>query len=155
MTKAGETAVLIINRVRSLADELFDSLPCATVIWYTRPFIASDERDRFPWEILKLQDKSHWDLHDRLILQRNRFTAHMDKKVNEMLLTSKEAPIMVGDSRIEVLSHSPFVDTGYFTPVLSSDCRALQLPTGSALGRRRRIEGWVVPVRRSRFRLAL
>ena len=42
----------------------------------------------------------------------------MDKKVNEVFLIRKEAPIMVGDSRLEVLSHSPFVETKYLTPVV-------------------------------------
>jgi hypothetical protein len=42
----------------------------------------------------------------------------MDEDVNEVYLIRKEAPVMVGDSRLEVLSHSPFVETKYLTPVV-------------------------------------
>ena len=116
--KAAQTAVLIINRVRSLEDELFDPLSCATVIWYARPFIASDEAPGIPEKFSRFQTESHRELHKRLISHRNRFTAHMDEDVNEVYLIRKEAPIMVGDSRLEVMSHSPFVETKYLTPVV-------------------------------------
>jgi hypothetical protein len=113
---AGETALLIINRVRSLQDELIEPLSCAAVIWYARPFISSDEAPGLAGKFSSFQAKSHRELHDRLIFMRNRFTAHMDKEFNEVFLIRKEAPIMVGDSRLEVLSHSPFVETKYLTP---------------------------------------
>jgi hypothetical protein len=117
--KARATALLISERIASVQDELFDPLSCATVIWYARPFIGSD--GALPGKFLSFEAKSLRDLHARLIFQRNRFTAHMDTAVNEVFLIRKEAPIMVGDSRLEVLSHSPFIATDYLLPAAFSE----------------------------------
>ena len=114
--KALETALLIVNRSDSVQDKLFDPLSCATVIWYARPFIGSDEALGLPGKFSTFQAKTHRELHARLILQRNRFTAHMDEAFNEVFLIHKEAPIMVGDLRLEVRSHSPFIETEYLLP---------------------------------------
>jgi hypothetical protein len=71
--RARETALLILNRTRSVQDEFFDPLSCATVIWYARPFVSSDEAPGIPGKFERFRAKAHRDLHARLILQTKPF----------------------------------------------------------------------------------
>ena len=114
--KARSTALLIIERITSIQDELFDPLSCATVIWYARPFTRAKGYPAIPERFSKFSSDLYQKAHDRLMKQRNLFEAHMDKAATEVFLIRKEAPISAGDSRLEVTSDSHFVVTDFFAP---------------------------------------
>ena len=107
---------MIIDRIKSVQDELFDLLSCATVIWYARPFTQAKEYPPIPERFAKFSFPTFRKIHDRLIRQRNLFEAHMDQAATEVFLIRKGAPIMVGDSRIEAPSHVHLIATDYLVP---------------------------------------
>ena len=114
--KARKAALLIVNRVASVQDDLFDPLSCATVIWYARPFTDSKKYPAIPERYTKFPFRTYQKIHDRLILQRNRFEAHMDQVATEVFLIRKEAPITSDGLHLDVHSHSHFVATDYLVP---------------------------------------
>jgi hypothetical protein len=87
--KARATARLIVERINSVRDEIFDPLSCATVIWYARPFTQAKEYPAIPKRYAKFSFPTFQKIHDRLILQRNLFEAHMDQAATEVFLIAK------------------------------------------------------------------
>jgi hypothetical protein len=107
---------LIIERIASIQDELFDPLSCATVIWYARPFTQAKEYPAIPERYAKFSFGIYQKIHDRLMQQRNLFEAHMNEAATEVFLIRKEAPITAGDSWLEARSHSHFVARDFLVP---------------------------------------
>ena len=106
--KARETALLVVERLASIQDELFDPLSCATVIWYARPFTQAKEYPAIPKRYTKFSSRSYQKVHDRLSVQRNLFEAHIDKSATEVFLIRKAPPV--------VHSHSHFIATDFLVP---------------------------------------
>jgi len=114
--QARETARFIADTITSPHDLLFDALACATVIWYARPFTHTKEYPGIPGCYTKFSFATFKKIHERLILQRNRFEAHMHQAETEVFLIRKEAPITSDGSQLQVRSHSHFVETAYLVP---------------------------------------
>jgi hypothetical protein len=117
--QARKVAALVIERITSVQDPSFEPLSCAcaTVIWYSRPFIASRGNPGIPRSYAeKFPSKADKEIHDFLIEHRNRFEAHRDKDLNEVSLAHKNTTRIVSEDgrRIGGLcSHGEFISAEY------------------------------------------
>jgi hypothetical protein len=111
--KARNTALLIVERIESVQHELFEPLSCATAIYYARPFIVTKKYPGIPGRFQKFTSQADLKVHEALIRQRNLFEAHVDKDATDVFLVHKDAAITVGDSRLDVLSHTEFIGSNF------------------------------------------
>src|SRR5262245_27999939 len=102
---ARKVAQLIVDRITSEKDELFEPLACATVIWYARAFASADGYPRISGRYeTGFRRPDHKKIHDGLIEHRNRSAAHSDKDYTEVTLVHKGTTIEFADgSRVQGL----------------------------------------------------
>jgi hypothetical protein len=98
INQALKVGTLIVERISSEKDELFEPLSCAAVIWYARPFVKSRGHRRFPGGYeTGFPSPAQKKIHDGLIEHRNRFEAHADKDFHEVTLVHKGTTIEFAD----------------------------------------------------------
>lgn len=77
------------NNIKSTRHPLFETLQEATIIAYSRPFTANEGYGQLPSKYYKYQLKKHRQLHREVLTRRNRFVAHSDGDVRDVLIFSK------------------------------------------------------------------
>jgi hypothetical protein len=93
ITEAMTTCELIIQHVKDMGDRLYQPLFHAIVVSYARPFTRNRPHGRLPTEWSKFTDPNFQEAHDALIRARDKYIAHSDEEVRQVLIFSPGARI--------------------------------------------------------------
>ena len=113
ITGAMATCDFMIQHVKDLGDKLYQPLFHAMVIAYARPFTRNHPHARLPAEWTKFAEPHFQEAHDALISARDKYIAHSDEEVRQVLIFPPGAP---------------FGDTGLKTGDVSLTVRTMGFP---------------------------